>query len=320
DLEQERERLPQARQSLASAESQVADAVAASGSADEAALLTLLVSLKARQTMDSEIERLRETLHLPARGDPLDAFIERVRREPADSLTAETDALDQEIPALEAQRDQALQRLAKAEEEKARLERSGAEASESLQAALGQAAAIRHDASRYLRLQLAMHLLRQQIEQFRRQNQAPLLERAGELFRAITRGSFSGLGTDYAADDTPVLVGLREGEGVGVDGMSEGTRDQLYLALRLAAIERHQEHHEPMPLILDDLLVSFDDRRASAILPLLSDLGRKTQVLLFTHHWHLVELARTALPADALQIHELADGVHARTDRASTSG
>ncbi len=307
DLEQERERLTQAQQRLAEAERKVADAVASSGSPDADALQTLLVGLKSRQVMDSEIGRLREALHVPARGDPLDAFIERVRAEPADSLTAERDALDQEIPVLEGRRDHAVQRLAMAEDEKARLERSGAEAAEHLQAAFGQAVAIRHDASRCLRLQLATHFLRQQIEQFRRQNQAPLLARAGELFGAITRGSFSGLGTAYAADDTPVLVGLRGAEGVGVDGMSEGTRDQLYLALRLAAIERHQEHHEPMPLILDDLLVTFDDQRTGAILPILSDLGRKAQVLLFTHHRHLVELARTALPTDALQIHELAD-------------
>lgn len=310
NLERERDELPRARQALAEAEARVAEAVATSGSPDEPALQTLLLGLKAREALDAEIERLRQMLHLPARGEPLEPFIERVRGERGESLSAECEALDREIPALEAERDQALQRLLKAEGDRFRLEQCGAEAADCLEVALGQAAVIRQEASRYLRLQLAMHFLRQQIEQFRRDNQAPLLARAGELFRRITGGSFEDLGTDYDADDRAVLVGLRGRDRVGVEGMSEGTRDQLYLALRLAAIERRQEHHEPMPLILDDLLVSFDDRRASAILEILSDLGRRTQVLLFSHHRHLVDLARSALPPDSVRVHvfPFADG------------
>jgi len=96
---------------------------------------------------------------------------------------------------------------------------------------------------------------------------------------------------------------------VGVEGMSEGTCDQLYLALRLAAIEQHATGHEPMPVILDDLLVTFDDDRASAVLPILRDLGTRTQVLLFTHHRHLVHLAKAALPEGAVHYHELAGRV-----------
>jgi uncharacterized protein YhaN len=90
-----------------------------------------------------------------------------------------------------------------------------------------------------------------------------------------------------------------------VEGMSEGTRDQLYLALRLAALERHLEEHEPMPLILDDLLITFDNDRTKAILPQLADLSKRTQIFLFTHHEHLVDLCREALGEDAFQLHNL---------------
>jgi uncharacterized protein YhaN len=290
------------------AEREVADCIAASSASDEAALKTLLADLKAQHGIEGEVGHLRETLHVAARGEPLDDFIARVRAEPADALTAEREGLDQAIQDLEGRRDRAVEHLARAEEDKARLEQSGDEAAEHLQTALNTSARIRHEAARYLRLQLAMHFLREQIERFRRENQAPLLARAGELFRTITEGSFDGLGTDFVADDTPLLVGVREGEKVLIQGMSDGTRDQLYLALRLAAIERHQAHHEPMPVILDDLLVTFDDRRARAILPLLSDLGGKTQVMLFTHHRHLIDLARGALPESGFHLHELRTG------------
>jgi hypothetical protein len=52
----------------------------------------------------------------------------------------------------------------------------------------------------------------------------------------------------------------------------------LRLALRLAALDRYLEAHEPMPLILDDLLITFDDDRATAILPQLADLARRTRI------------------------------------------
>ena len=87
--------------------------------------------------------------------------------------------------------------------------------------------------------------------------------------------------------------------------MSEGTRDQLYLALRLAALERYLEEHEPMPLILDDLLITFDNERTKAILPQLAILAERTQVFLFTHHEHLVELCRQTLGEERFQLHRL---------------
>ena len=243
-----------------------------------------------------------------ARGEPLDSFIERVRAEDADALAAERDGLDQAIDGLQRERDQALRALHEASAEKTRLERSGVDAAAHLQDANTTAARIRRDASRYLRLRVALQLFSELIERYRRESQGPLLARAGDLFSQATGGSFDGLATAFSSDDTPVLVGRRRDNEVGVEGMSDGTRDQLYLALRIAAIERHLAHHEPMPLILDDLLMTFDDRRCIAILPILRELARKTQVLLFTHHRHLRDLAREALGDDGFHGHELGLG------------
>jgi uncharacterized protein YhaN len=68
--------------------------------------------------------------------------------------------------------------------------------------------------------------------------------------------------------------------------MSTGTADQLYLALRIAAIENYLDHAEPMPFIADDLFINFDDKRAAASFQVLGELAKKTQVLFFTHHEH----------------------------------
>ena len=79
---------------------------------------------------------------------------------------------------------------------------------------------------------------------------------------------------------------------VDIEGMSEGTRDQLYLALRLAALDMHLGQAHVLPFVADDLFINFDDKRATAGLEALGELSRKTQVLFLTHHDHLLPLVR----------------------------
>ncbi|NKB61269.1 MAG: AAA family ATPase [Gammaproteobacteria bacterium] len=152
---------------------------------------------------------------------------------------------------------------------------------------------IRSDAERYIQVKLAGRILRDQIERYRQENQGPLLKRASEHFSELTLGSFEGLMTDFNDSDEPILVGIRpDGKRVTVDGMSSGTRDQLYLALRLASLEKYMQSSEPMPFIVDDILVDFDDARSQAALSSLADLAKKTQVILFTHHSRVVEQSK----------------------------
>ena len=312
-------RRAQLEQQLAEEQGALADATAAGGRAATTverlttqagvatpdALRELLAQLAERQEGEAAVLSHRDALQGAARGEPLDAFVARVHAEDRDSLAAERQSLAERIDALARQRDDQLKVASRCEQAREQLEQAGSAAAEHLQAARHAAARVRHDAARYLRLRLAIDLLRAQVETFRRQNQGPLLRRAGAIFAAVTRNSFETLGTAFDADDAPLLVGVRNGVEITVEGMSEGTRDQLYLALRVAAIERHVASHEPMPVILDDLLVTFDDARASAVLPILRDLATHTQVFLFTHHRHLVELARAALPEGAVHYHAL---------------
>jgi uncharacterized protein YhaN len=145
-------------------------------------------------------------------------------------------------------------------------------------------------AERWVVKQAAAKLAARAIERHRAAAQDPLVARAGELFALATAGGFAGLGADYDDSDRPVLVGLRrEGERVRIEGLSEGARDQLFLALRLALLERRAG--EPLPFIGDDILASFDDERTARTLALLAEYGRRRQVIVFTHHRHVADLA-----------------------------
>jgi len=138
---------------------------------------------------------------------------------------------------------------------------------------------------RYVELALATDLLDGAIDQIRNEQQDPLILRAGRLFSMASEGAFQGIETDVDQKGNPIVVGKRAaGSTVSVANMSDGTRDQLFLAFRIASIEHYCAVAEPLPFIADDLLVHFDDERSMATLKLLAELGRTTQVLLFTHH------------------------------------
>ena len=68
--------------------------------------------------------------------------------------------------------------------------------------------------------------------------------------------------------------------------MSEGTRDQLYLALRLAALQLQTAQGQALPFIADDLFINFDDGRTLAGLKVLGELSRHLQIIVLTHHEH----------------------------------
>jgi chromosome segregation protein len=284
----EKKRVELVRQSE-TAEAILTKARDALGVLDEAALGAALDRLGVRfelQRTLSEAER-----DLSVNGDGLDE--ETLRLEHA---TFDIDSLRGEIDRAEIGVKEMINEIALAEtrlHEARRLCDALAEGRDAAGAAAekSEAAAELLDISRrWLRRAAAARLASFAIERHRETTADPLIARASALFAVATDGAFQTLGVDYDEEDAPTLVGLREGgQRVPVAGMSEGTRDQLFLALRLALLELRKG--EPLPFIGDDLLASFDDDRARRALELLAQFGHERQAILFTHHRHVAEIA-----------------------------
>lgn len=188
--------------------------------------------------------------------------------------------------------------------EQMRAESNAAEAAAEAQQALTR---VREHVERWCRAKLAAALLSREIERYRDEHQAPLLLSSSSFFSRLTLSAFSGIRAGFDDKDRPCLRCVRADGVTEVDvaGLSDGTRDQLYLSLRLASLLRRAEVAESMPLVLDDVLIQLDDQRASAALSVLAEVARRMQVLFFTHHARLVELARHVIPAGELSVHEL---------------
>ena len=223
-----------------------------------------------------------------------------------DELPGAIDALNREI---EQHLDPEIRRLSETLGEKKReLQQmdGSAKAAEAALSAQQTLAAIRRMSEHFIRLKVASTLLKQEIERFRNENQDPILKIASRYFRKLTLGSFEALKTDEDDAGQPVLVGLKhQNRMIRVEGMSSGTRDQLYLSLRLASLQKRRETGETMPFIVDDILVNFDDERAYATLETLAELASETQVILFTHHRRIAEESTKMADTTNLEVHHL---------------
>ncbi|MBW1950243.1 MAG: AAA family ATPase [Deltaproteobacteria bacterium] len=249
-----------------------------------------------KRKLVSDLEEVEKQLRNLAKGATIDAFAAQAEEVDPDTLEGRLARLTESIEELREKRSSLDQTIGS---ERAKLSKwtgsaSAAELAEERQQILARLEA---GVENYARLRIASAVLARAIERYREKHQGPVLELTNKLFSRLTLGSFQGIRPEYDERGEPVLMGVRQGgqQLVTVEGMSDGTVDQLYLALRLASLESYLERNEPMPFIVDDILIRFDNDRAMAALEVLADLSRKTQVIFFTHHSHLVELAEKTL-------------------------
>lgn len=273
---------------------------AAAGTLDD--LANLHARLDARERLRADLARLRGR-DLAAAGDGLseaDLRAGLIETPPEAieaglaALAAEAEEVEERSRIVYSDRERDLARRAELEggtgAELALAERKGAEAQ------------MQEAARSWAVLRLAGLMLGAAVAKHRAGQQDPMVARAGDLFRRLTGGGFDGLAQSYDEADTPRLVGRRAsgaagGGLVGIEAMSEGTRDQLYLALRLAHLEDYAGRAEPAPFVGDDLFSTFDDARTGHGLETLAEIGGAVQPILFTHHRHVADIAQARLGA-----------------------
>ncbi|WP_043833793.1 AAA family ATPase [Muricoccus aerilatus] len=159
-----------------------------------------------------------------------------------------------------------------------------------------------------LLMQVAAGLLDAALDVVQQGTDDVLLRRIGTAFSVLTNGDYTGVQSQEDERGTARLT-LRSRdfpeEATPVEGLSEGTRDALFLALRMVAIEDHAASGTVLPFLGDDILQSFDDRRAAAAFRALLALSQTAQVVLLSHHEHLLPVLRAALPEGACHVQRL---------------
>ena len=125
-----------------------------------------------------------------------------------------------------------------------------------------------------------------------RDHQPPVLRDASHWLSRLTDGRHTAITTTI--DEACLEVHDRDGNVCKPERLSRGTREQVFLALRLALVRDLQRHGVPLPLVMDDALVNFDDDRARSaarvLVEFVSDQPGERQMLVFTCHAHVAEI------------------------------
>ncbi|WP_164527814.1 YhaN family protein [Georhizobium profundi] len=302
DISEAEEGLSEANAARVDAEERLAALVAGFGQAPDAdAIAGRLIE---RDGLRVSLSRCRSRLGEVAAGEDEASIRAAIQEADRDAALPDLAQLSEDIHRLDGEVDELFAQLAA---EKARREgMMGAKGAEL--AAFERKAAeaeLVQVARQWAVLKFGSLLLGAAMERQRAAQSNPMLQRAGALFSAITEGRFDGLRQQFDENDRPTVVAVRSNaDFVGASGMSDGTRDQLYLALRLSYLEDYAERNEPAPFIADDIFQTFDDERTLATLKVLGETSERIQPIVFTHHGHVVELARAAL-GSALDVVEL---------------
>ena len=126
-------------------------------------------------------------------------------------------------------------------------------------------------------------------ESYESKRQPETLKDASNYLERLTEGKYKRIWTKLIGEELP--VDNRDDETIPVDKLSRGTREAVYLSLRLALVAAYSRRGATIPMILDDVLVNFDGQRAQAAAEVLYDFSRNGhQILMFTCHEHMRDM------------------------------
>ena len=139
---------------------------------------------------------------------------------------------------------------------------------------------------------IALEVLKDSFAELRRGYGSALEQKAGEIFGGITGGRYESMQISKSFDISVEKSGVFGGKESAY--LSAGTYDQAYLSLRLALSALIFENSEGLPVLLDDALTQYDDKRAETALKYLKEYSKNGQIIMFTCHRSLYSSAEKA--------------------------
>lgn len=129
--------------------------------------------------------------------------------------------------------------------------------------------------------QTARHVLNKGMEKYKIERLPQILNEASKYFSTITQGTYQQIFLDNNRDQ--LFVERNDGIIFLPNEVSQATGEQLYISLRLALAVKTRENN-PLPLIIDDGFVHFDEERREQMMNLLKGISSHMQILYFSCH------------------------------------
>ncbi len=273
------------------------------GAEDEAGFRDRAVHFEKRTSLEREITERESRIRTISGAADLQALEAELQNETKADLQAMCDRLENEIETSETRLDQLVRDAADAHAERRNLASND-------QIAVLRAEEerlteeIRERAFQWSRFSIAAHLLDTAKARFEESHQPEVIQYATKFFSEITDGRYQKVFAPHEADHIDVVDA--HGKRFSAEVLSRGTQEQLYLAIRFGYIRAREKNSEPLPIIMDDVLVNFDPERAKRAAAAIVEMAKTNQVLFFTCHPSAVDVFRTV--DDSLEVYELEDG------------
>jgi uncharacterized protein YhaN len=213
--------------------------------------------------------------------DDLVEFNEDENRERIDELASELEQVERDLHA-------AFEELGSVKQSLKALE-STCEASRLRFEASQTGYELKRTAEEWLGLALSRQALDRVRSNFERNCQPATLASASRYLERLTRGRYRNIWTPLGQRE--LRIDDERGQTLTIDKLSGGTREQLFLAVRMATVRQLAQQGVELPMVFDDVLVNFDQLRTEAAVETLLEFAQQNQqVLFFTCHLHLAHL------------------------------
>jgi uncharacterized protein YhaN len=247
------------------------------------------------RTQMQQYVQARAALRAGAGEEGLDGLRARLEALDPDKIQRLLDDAETALGALQAQRDGVNEQLGGIAERIAHLEGDG-ELSELLLEREQARSKLVTAVNAWAEYTVAAALFDQARKVYEEQRQPQVLRLASRYFHGMTGGAYERVLAPLGEIDLQVEETGR-GQRKGPEALSRGTKEQLYLAMRLALAAVYAEQLVALPLVADDILVNFDDRRRAAAASLLGEYAAEgIQVIAFTCHRRLAEVFAAEAP------------------------
>jgi len=153
------------------------------------------------------------------------------------------------------------------------------------------------DAQRWAVLTIARDVFERTREEFQQERQPALMKSASKYLSDLTLGRYTSVRAVIGEKEQDLEVVEGEAHTKRANELSRGTAEQLFLAMRFALIEEYAKNAEPMPVVLDDILVNFDPQRAKAACKVIMDLSERFQVIFLTCHPETEAMFKSVAPS-----------------------
>lgn len=150
---------------------------------------------------------------------------------------------------------------------------------------------LKDTADEWVKSKIALNFLEKAISKYENTRQPDVINTAKDVFSKITNSQYPTV--QMQAENQELIIKDSTGNGKKVTEISRGTLEELYFSMRLGLVEEYEKRVEPMPFVMDDTFVNFDDERGQLAIEALNRFAKDRQVIVLTCHRSIMDIFKS---------------------------